>query len=60
MGLKGLKRNIASIDYKTYHNTGKKVLKSMSKIHPVDKSTKSLSEVTISMAKYTKLKRIIL
>ena len=52
-----LKRNIALIDDKTYHNTGEKVIKCMPKIDPVDNLTKSLSAVTIGMAEYTKLKR---
>ena len=42
-----LKRNIALIDNKTYHNTGEKVIKSMPKI----------DHVGIGMAEYTKLRR---
>ena len=52
-----LKRKIALIDCKTYHHKGEKVIKSMPKIDPVDNLTKSLSEVTIGLAEYTKLKR---
>ena len=51
-----LKRNIALIDYKTY-NTGEKVIRSMPKSDHVDNLTKSLIEVNICMAEYTKLKR---
>ena len=49
------RRNIVPINYKIYHNTGKMAEKSMPEFDPIDKLTKSLSEVNIGMA--DKLKR---